>query len=448
MFAACLAAAGALACVRATGGPAEPEPVVIRPRAPEPEPAPARPPAGEPPPPAPADTAAPAALPLPPSLQNSPLVTVALVVSEASARIGGRGRLLVSGPRDVFLGAVGDGEEWTARARGGTVVLERGTRRYGPAQELALRAPEGSRVEVNGRAYRGSLRVVAAGAGVRVINAVTLDEYLPGVVGAEMGSRPAGDREALAAQAVVSRTYALRNRGRWRREGYDFRPGVSDQVYGGITFENPLAVEAVERTAGLVLTAGGEPIDAFFFSTCGGHTERGTEVFSGADRPYLQGVPDVAPGGQAWCSISPRFAWRETWTGPALRETLRRYLPDAGVPASRVRRVVDLSVGARTGSRRVRTLAVRLGDGTVDVPSNRVRSVLRPASGALLMSTLITLRVQQAAGEVSHLEVEGSGNGHGVGMCQWGAIGRARAGHRHEEILQAYYPGTRLERIY
>jgi stage II sporulation protein D len=77
-----------------------------------------------------------------------------------------------------------------------------------------------------------------------------------------------------------------------------------------------------------------------------------------------------------------------------------------------------------------------------------VREVLRPASGEILRSTAFSLRATSANGEVTHLSVEGSGAGHGVGFCQWGAIGRARAGRRYPEIIAAYYPGTNLERFY
>ncbi|HEU4760713.1 MAG TPA: hypothetical protein VFS74_00235, partial [Gemmatimonadales bacterium] len=137
------------------------------------------------------------------------------------------------------------------------------------------------------------------------------------------------------------------------------------------------------------------------------------------------------------------------FTGRQLLDALRRYLPAAtSVPAERVSRIRDIRVSSRTGSGRVKNLVVVLPSGDVTVPGPAVRRVLRDQSGNILRSTLLTLRAAHAGGEVSHLVVEGSGAGHGVGFCQWGAVGRARAGQSHEAIIAAYFPGTRIERAY
>jgi stage II sporulation protein D len=213
--------------------------------------------------------------------------------------------------------------------------------------------------------------------------------------------------------------------------------------------ENPAATRAVRETAGLIVTFGGQPIDAFFFSTCGGRTERGTEVFRLADRPYLQSVSDLAPDGTAYCSISPRFRWREEFTGAALRQALRQYLPvTVGVPAARVTRVRDVRVDGRTISGRVRALSIELPDGFVSIPGPQVRQVLRQPSADILRSTLFTVNETRAGGQVTRLVIDGSGAGHGVGFCQWGAVGRARAGQTREQIIAAYFPGTGIERAY
>jgi stage II sporulation protein D len=203
-----------------------------------------------------------------------------------------------------------------------------------------------------------------------------------------------------------------------------------------------------------VLTYGGAPIDAFFYSTCGGRTADGTEVFRGADRPYLRSVSDLADDGTAYCSLSPRFRWHEEWTGDALRATLQRTLPalPAGggstTVAMDVSEVRDVRVAYRTPSGRVGQLAVALRRGEVLVDEASVRQVLRPVSGEVLRSNTFTLTVSRAGGQVTRLAADGAGAGHGVGMCQWGAVGRSRAGQDHERILGAYYPGAVLERLY
>src|SRR6185295_8006446 len=115
------------------------------------------------------------------------------------------------------------------------------------------------------------------------------------------------------------------------------------QVYGGASAETPEGRAAVDGTRGRILTYGGVPIDAFFYSTCGGRTADGTEVFRAADRPYLRSVTDVADDGTAYCSISPRFRWHEEWTGEALRATLERTLPPVAAATGGAAAASDVS---------------------------------------------------------------------------------------------------------
>jgi stage II sporulation protein D len=241
----------------------------------------------------------------------------------------------------------------------------------------------------------------------------------------------------------------MRNLGRWRNQGFDLYGTVADQVYGGIGAETPEGTAAVEETRGLVLTFGGAPIDAFFYSTCGGRTAEGTEVFRSASRPYLRSIADVGEDGLAYCRISPRYRWREEWTGAAVLATLRRTLPAVlGLAAERVRDVRDVRVVTRTGSGRAEQLAIQLGTTEVTVPGPQIRRVLRAPSGDLLRSSAFALEVSGTGRLVSRVVADGQGAGHGVGFCQWGAVGRARAGQRYDQILAAYYQGTTVERRY
>ncbi len=430
----------------AAPAPAESPPVVVRPRAPLPRDSSIGDSARRP---APADPAVRAPAPIGAPADPGPSVRVGLVTGAASVAVGGAAAVRAfAGTTTILIPA---GTPWRAVREGGRVVLTGPAGiRTPPASAFRLvPASPGELVRIGSRDYRGTIVVAPARSGVSAINEVGLEEYLQSVVGGELGRRAPGEIEAVRAQAIVSRTYALRNRGRWRAQGFDYNATVADQVYFGVGAENPLSRQAVTETRGMAVTWGGAPIDAFFFSTCGGRTEQGTEVFRGADRPYLRSVSDERPSGGAWCAISPRYEWRETWGGAALREALRRYLPgEAGIAAARVSRVRDVRIADRTVSRRVRTLIVSLPDGDVAVESPSIREALRPASGEILRSTAFSVRVTHGAGEVARLEVDGHGAGHGVGFCQWGAVGRARAGQRHDEIIAAYYPGTRLERAY
>jgi len=145
---------------------------------------------------------------------------------------------------------------------------------------------------VGGRSYRGRFRVRSAGADeVLLINELNLERYLLGVVPAEMGPAVFPQLEALKAQAVAARTYAVAHLGDHDGEGYDICDTPACQVYSGAGAEHSLSNRAIEETSGLVAVFDGRPIDAMYTSTCGGHTETSSELFSGRTQPYLQAVP-------------------------------------------------------------------------------------------------------------------------------------------------------------
>ncbi|MEP6995816.1 MAG: SpoIID/LytB domain-containing protein, partial [Acidobacteriota bacterium] len=151
-------------------------------------------------------------------------------------------------------------------------------------------APE-ARVPIDGTPYRGSLRILVNSRGtLNAVNRVDLEEYLYGVVPAEMGPKRFDALEALKAQAVAARTYALAHRGQFDGEGYDICATPKCQVYGGAAVEDPLTQAAVDGTKGLVLAYQGQFADALFVSTCGGVTENVENVFSGGPVPYLVSV--------------------------------------------------------------------------------------------------------------------------------------------------------------
>lgn len=379
-----------------------------------------------------------------------PQVRIGLAVGAPSATLGGGGELLITDPSGARIAVVPAGEQWRVVPSGRGVELQP-PGRVGVRSEMLAAVSSGPHdpVQVNGRPYRGVVELVRDTAGLTVVNRLHLETYLLGVVSAEMGRRSQVEFEALKAQAVVSRTYALRNLRRRAALGFDLHAGVSDQVYAGSGGETPEGREAVGLTRGQVVTLAGAPIDAFYYSTCGGQTADGPEAFRAASRPYLRSFADVDEHGQAYCRISPRYRWREEWTGDALRTTLRRTLPaTVGVRAERAGEVRDVWVAQRTGSGRVGRLGITLRADHVLVDGPAVRQVLRPATGDLLRSAAFTLTASRSGREVTRLVADGSGAGHGVGMCQWGAVGRSRAGQDYQRILAAYYPGTTLQRLY
>lgn len=374
-----------------------------------------------------------------------------LAVGSTAPNAGGVEALLVTDPAGALLAVIPAGETWRLAASGAGLAAFSPAGASSPAGErlVLVAAASGDPIRVNGRPYRGLVEVLRDSLGITLVNRLGLEEYLQGVISAEMGRRSPEDREALRAQAVVSRTYAMRNMRRWSKLGFDLYGTVSDQVYGGVSAETPEGNEAVSATRGRILTYGGAPIDAFFYSTCGGRTAGGTEVFRAADRIYLRSVSDIGPDGTVYCSLSPRYRWREEWTGEGLRATLQRTLPAAtGTPVARVREVSDVRVIYRTGSGRVAQLGIGLRESEVRVEGPAVRGVLRSPSGDMLRSNAFELTVTGAGRQVTRLVAEGGGAGHGVGFCQWGAVGRSRAGQDFRRILEAYYAGATLERLY
>jgi len=146
-------------------------------------------------------------------------------------------------------------------------------------------------IMVDGKRYRGSFEILVDGAaGLQVVNVLPLEAYLRGVVPAELGPALWPEIEALKAQAVAARTYAVRNLGRFADEGYDLCDSPRCQVYAGAGGEHPLSDRAIRETAGNVAEWHGAPINALFTSTCGGHTEDGGEIFPEEAAPWLRGV--------------------------------------------------------------------------------------------------------------------------------------------------------------
>ncbi len=394
--------------------------------------------------------ARPTAVPSPSSREAE--VRIGLSVGTASASVGGGGAVAVNEPDGSRIAVVPGGERWQVTVSGAGLVVTSPSGWVSPRLEAISLAAIDPRAPlwVDGKAYRGVGEVLRDRTGLTIVIRLGMESYLLGVVSAEMGHRSSAEQAALQAQAIVSRTYALRNLRRWRALGFDLYGTVSDQAYGGVAAETAEGRAAVAETRGQVLTYDGAVIEAFYFSTCGGRTAEGFEVFRGAVRPYLRSVSDVNERGSAYCSISPRYRWREEWSGEALRATLQRNLPPVpGTVSPSIVTVTDLRVTQRSSSGRVDQVSIGLGATEVKVDGHtRIRQLLRLPSGQLLRSTAFSLSTTGAGRAVTRLVIDGAGAGHGVGLCQWGAVGRARAGQGYQQILAAYFPGTRLERRY
>lgn len=378
----------------------------------------------------------------------APTLRVGLHASLTRPTFSGSHGVSVRGSLGDELGFVEPGITFQVTVQGDQVIVQLDGVEIGRPEVVLVPLDTAGTVLVNGRAYRGRLELGRGPDGVRVINHVGLEDYLVAVVGAEMGRRAPGEEASVEAQAVASRTYTLRNLGRFDARGFDLAADVSSQVYGGVATELPMARLAVERTRGEILTVDGAPIDAFYSSTCGGHSESSGAVFSGGDRSYLPARPDLSPDGTSWCANSPAYRWRQQWSGSQIAATLRRTLAAEGLSTGRATDLREARVLDRTASGRIQQLELVGSGGRTVVRGAAIRRVFEPPSGGLLRSSDFTLRISRSGGRIERVEAEGRGYGHGVGMCQWGAIGRARAGQGYAEILASYYPGAELRKVY
>ncbi len=390
-------------------------------------------------------------------VRGAPIVRVGILVDQPSGEFSATSQFRVLGPNGDILAVVDPGVRWRVQpgddATHLTFVRPDRTEPLTAAQPVSVTLEDPSAlVVIGGKRYRGDAQILRGSTGVTIVNRVPLEWYTQSVVAAELSVSAKDARDAVRAQAVASRTFALHYRGHRQALGFDLYATVADQVYPGADGEKPAATEATRETQGQILTWHGAPIEALFHSACGYSTEAAAQVFrNGESAPYLRAVSDRFGRGDHdfYCAGAPNFRWREEWDGATLNAILAQTLPAAlGASAANPGRVTDLRITRTMPSGRVAELVVSTTSGDLTVPSYHVRDVLRPTPDRFLLSNLFQLYVQRQGGELVKVVAAGAGSGHGVGMCQWGAIGRARAGQDYQRILATYYPGTKLEQAY
>ena len=371
-------------------------------------------------------------------------IRVLVATASASASLAATGGWLVLDRSGNSLAAGADGGRWTVDVRGGRLRFagSDGARSLSADGALSLRAVDAlARVLANGRSYRGELLAIPSGDEVIIVNRVPIEDYLRGVVPLEIGERQPGERAAVEAQAIAARSYAYTHLASAQR--FDVRATVDDQVYGGAFAERAVSDAAVAATAGQVLRYAGRIADTPYHSTCGGMTAEPGEVWSGeGGAPYLRRVDDHIPGSRrSYCDISPRFEWTREMSGTEVGAAVTRYLRSRG-GSQTIGIARALTVESHTPSGRIGTLVIDGTMGETTLRGNAIRYALRAAGGELLNSTYFSIESSGSGTEGRRFTLHGHGYGHGIGMCQWGAIGRARAGQDASTILQTYYPGT------
>lgn len=294
--------------------------------------------------------------------------------------------------------------------------------------QTALRLESsGGGLQVNGRTYRGSLWIHRENEhSLLLVNVVLLEDYLKGVLPWE--ANPAWTAEALKAQAIASRTYALFKVIENRNGSFDLSHDVMSQVYGGRTSEKAATSEAVDATRGVILTYRGKIFPAYFHSTCGGGTTHAEYIWDVEPHPAFKGVLCN------FCRISKHYHWQAEYTTREIEAILKR----KKIFAPAIERIVPAD---KDTYQRARTFVVETRTGKYKIHGNDFRLAMDPSR---FKSTLI----DKVDKEGDRFIFKGRGWGHGVGLCQYGMKALADLGYTAEEILKYYYPGAEIRKYY
>jgi len=334
------------------------------------------------------------------------------------------------------------GELLTIRSQGGKVAVSVGETVHNSSIIKLRPVNNDEYLYFKKKSYRGEIWFSAQNSKTLVVNYLDLEDYVLGVVPLEIGLKNEYFFQALKCAAVTARTFAI-NRLLEKRAFYDVTDGVKDQAYGGIDVETGIDSRAVFETEGMILTWQSKPALIFYHANCGGHTEDIANVFGPVNHPYLKGVEDGDP---PYCEKSPSFRWAESYSA----FEIIRYLFDAGLIKSKNFVLEGMEIKARHPSGRAKELLVYLRDEKpVKITGSRIRDVIKSKKdNSILRSSNFEIEVIEENSVVKKINLKGLGNGHGVGMCQWGAMNQSRAGRSYEEILAHYFPQTEITRVY
>jgi stage II sporulation protein D len=272
---------------------------------------------------------------------------------------------------------------------------------------------------IDGRLFNGEINLIKKDNGsLLVINRIDLEDYVKGIMYNE--SSHYWPKEALRAQAVVSRSYAAYQMQENVSKDFDVTCDIYSQVYGGKTSERFRTNEAVDDTKGQVLTYNNKIIPAYFHATCGGHTEDASLLWN-IDIAPLKGVICV------FCKDSPHLRWHNTLS---LNE-IEKKLTGAGY---NIKNIQEINILGKDKSGRISQLNIVTPEKNIKISAKDFRNIIGPN---IIRSTNFQLNLVDG-----DAVFQGLGWGHGVGLCQWGAYFMAKQGYNYKNILKYYYPGT------
>lgn len=317
-------------------------------------------------------------------------------------------------------------------------------------EPVILKSPAGF-LQYHGKPFHEELSVHTVGSLCEVVNEVDLEKYLEGLVNAEFSSK--WNEEAIGAQVVAARTYALYQIHQARAEAdrnYDVDNSTYDQVYAGSIKEDTRAARIVEKTRGWILSVDGKPLKAYYSANCGGMTELPHAVWGSKDTGFRR-VKDP------FCAYSPGAHWSFDLSTSRILQALRKAGRNPTTDLTKFPRDWKKLLQGQLRSMQVTKLDL---SGRVEqiVLSFNVAGQIRewPISGARFRewmgaaqfkSTSFQLQLASSGGQLLW-RFSGRGNGHGVGMCQWGAKSMGERGFKTAAILKYYYPDAQLRKLW
>jgi SpoIID/LytB domain protein len=326
-----------------------------------------------------------------------------------------------------------------------------------------IRVNKGEKPET-ARLYAGEMNLQPNAYGTyTLVNEVPLETYLRGVVPYEIGTT--APMAAMEAQAILARTYALRNLRRFAIDDYQLCANTHCQVYDGLNGVAKNTDRAIASTRGMVLTYQNQLVDALYSSTTGGVTANFSDVWNGEDRPYLRPVVDAAiniwdlskqnladeKNFEQFITLQEGFnesnwdlfRWRKETNLEDITKDLQKFLQVKNSPYAKFKTIEAMAVVKRSSSGRILELGVKTDIGTFTLYKDEVRSAF-----AAPRSTLFYLQaLNKGQPGLWGYAFVGGGLGHGVGLSQTGAQNLAKLGWSNPKILQFYYPGTQIKML-
>ena len=294
-----------------------------------------------------------------------------------------------------------------------------------------LQPEQGKFLSLDGNSYRGDLLIFMNPLKKPVVvNEIDIEDYLRGVVANELNPVSFPQPEAIKAQSVAARTFAVASLGQYASRGFDLYADQRSQTYKGRDSEFDLSNQAIRKTRGILATHKNKPIVAMYSSTCGGITENFQSFFRGSKVPYLMGevnCPDNA---------SPHYNWESSISVSDLKKNLHGL-----ISVGLLQKLVILE-RSKTGRTTKLKFVGRKGEKILE--KSTIRRVLKLSSNWITSLDPLYDR----SGHIVEILTKGRGWGHGVGLCQWGSIELARRGWSYQKILKHYYPGIALKKFW